>query len=85
MTFEQLIKTLDPDIYQRLKTAVELGKWPNGEKLSEEQRSLCMEAVIGYELEHLPPEQRTGFIDTKKTTACGHEEDESDEAPLRWE
>jgi len=85
VTFEELIKSLDPDIYLRLRTAVELGKWPNGERLSEEQRSLCMQAVIAYELDNLPPEERSGYIPPAASSACGHKDDEEQEQPLRWE
>ena len=44
MTLEQLIKALTPEIYQNLRTAIELGRWPDGRKLEAEQRELCMEA-----------------------------------------
>ena len=47
----------------RLRTAVELGKWPDGSLLTEQQRELCMQAVIMWESCHLDQAQRTGFID----------------------
>ena len=68
-----LLNNITPDIYQNLKRSVELGKWPNGERLSDEQKALCMQAVIAYEKKHLPPEQHTGYIETKKHTHCGSE------------
>jgi uncharacterized protein YeaC (DUF1315 family) len=85
--FEQLIASIDADTYQRLKTAVELGKWPNGQVLSREQKELSLQAVIAYETRHLPPEQRTGYIERNKPTACGHTDEETaeEELPLRWE
>lgn len=73
MTYEELIKRLDPAVYQSLKRALELGKWPDGRKLSDEQRSICMEAVIYYEDHHqVPVEERVGYLDrgTKAGTAC---------------
>ena len=30
MNIEQMLAILDPEIVSRLKTAVEIGKWPNG-------------------------------------------------------
>lgn len=67
MQFSDAIKKLTPDIYQALKTGVELGRWPNGQVLTNQQRSLSMEAVIRYEVEHqIPPEQRVGYIAPKK-------------------
>ncbi|AHI32086.1 MULTISPECIES: YeaC family protein [Marinobacter] len=73
MTYEELIKRLDPAVYQSLKRALELGKWPDGRKLSDEQRSICMEAVIYYEDHHnTPMEERVGYLDRgeKAGTAC---------------
>ncbi|MCW8193333.1 YeaC family protein [Proteobacteria bacterium 005FR1] len=86
MNFEQLIASIDADTYQRLKTAVELGKWPNGQSLTREQKELSLQAVIAFETRNLPPEQRTGYIERNKPTACGHSDDEvEEEVPLRWE
>jgi uncharacterized protein YeaC (DUF1315 family) len=86
VNFEQLIASIDADTYQRLKTAVELGKWPNGQTLTREQKELSLQAVIAYETRNLPPEQRTGYIERNKPTACGHTEDEvEEEVLLRWE
>ncbi len=39
MNIEQMLAVLDPEIVARLKTAVEIGKWPNGVALTQEQRS----------------------------------------------
>lgn len=84
MDFEQLIQSIDADIYQRLKTAVELSKWPSGEALTAEQKALSMQAVIVYENKHLGPSERSGYIEPRKPGACAHGDDEQ-EAPLRWE
>lgn len=73
MTYEELIKRLDPTVYQNLKRSLELGKWPDGRKLTDEQRSICMEAVIYYEdHHHIPQEERVGYLDRGKKagTAC---------------
>ena len=67
----ELLNNITPDIYQNLKRSVELGKWPTGDKLSTEQKQLCLQAIIAYEKKHLPPEQHTGYIETKKHTHCG--------------
>ena len=65
MDFKQLIEKLDPDIYQRLKRAVEIGKWPDGRVLTDEQKATSMQAVLAYELEHnVPNAERVGFLDT---------------------
>lgn len=69
MNIEQMLATLNPEIVQRLKTAVEIGKWPNGVALTQEQREICMQAVLAWEYTHLPEDERTGYIDK------GHKEE----------
>lgn len=72
MNFETMIQTMTPDVHASLKRAVELGKWPNGQRLSQEQRETCMRAVIAYDAANLPEEQRTGFIDRRKQDGSQH-------------
>lgn len=82
----QLINKLTPEIYRSLKRAIELGKWPDGRALSPEQRSLCLQAVIAYEHEHLPPEERTGYIAPRPHTHCASDQDVPDaDVPLKWQ
>ena len=57
----ELIDNISPTIYDSLKSAIELGKWPDGSRLSSDQVDKCMQAVILYEAEHLPQQRRTGF------------------------
>lgn len=63
MDYQTLIDSMSPDIYQNLKRAMEIGKWPDGRPLSGEQRALVMEALIAWGRKHLPEEQRVGYID----------------------
>jgi uncharacterized protein YeaC (DUF1315 family) len=69
---EAVLAALTPDIVDRLRTAVEIGKWPNGDRLTTEQRSTSMQAVIIWEMKNLPDNQRTGYIDKgkKEGEAC---------------
>ena len=59
---EQLIDLISPDIYQKLRTAVEEGNWESGEPLSQDQKEYCLQAIIAYEHRHVPIEERTGFM-----------------------
>jgi len=61
-TFSEMIENITPEIYQSLKLAVEIGKWPDGRKLTQEQKELSLQAVIAWELQNLPEEERTGYI-----------------------
>ncbi len=75
MKYEELIANMTPEIHQSLKRAIELGKWPTGQKLSAEQRETCMRAVITYDQKHLPEDQRTGYIDRTKNNGATHGSD----------
>ncbi|PCJ45369.1 MAG: hypothetical protein COA99_05020 [Moraxellaceae bacterium] len=66
MQFDEMINTITPEAYQNLKRAVELGKWPDGERLSKDQREQCMQAVIAYDAKHLSEDERVGQIDMGK-------------------
>lgn len=88
MNFDQLATGMTVDLYRQLKTAVEIGRWPNGEQLTEQQKQISLEAVLRYEIEHLPPEQRTGYITPKIGSHCGSKTDVVDYDPpqtLRWQ
>ncbi|MDG9886356.1 YeaC family protein [Pseudomonas putida CSV86] len=61
-TFAQMIENITPEIYQSLKLAVEIGKWADGRKLTAEQRELSLQAVIAWEMQNLPEDQRTGYM-----------------------
>lgn len=73
MTYEELIARLDPTVYRNLRQSVELGKWPDGRKMTPEQREISLEAIIYYEnLHNIPEQERTGYLDrgSKAGTAC---------------
>jgi uncharacterized protein YeaC (DUF1315 family) len=63
---EEILAALNPDIVANLKRAVELGKWPDGRRLTDEQRETCMHAVLLWEMKHLPEQERTGYIHKEK-------------------
>lgn len=72
MDFQHLIKQMNPEVYQQLKQSLELSKWPNGASLTQQQKEICMEAVIAYEHTHLTEDQRTGYVEKgKKITDKG--------------
>ncbi|MCA6064902.1 YeaC family protein [Thalassolituus marinus] len=77
MTLEELIKAMTPEIYQNMRSAIELGRWPDGRKLDEEQRALCMEAVIYYEqLNDLPASERVGYMEDACKSEGKHGDDD---------
>lgn len=75
MDFNTLIENITPEIYQNLKRAIEIGKWPDGSKVTREQLEHSMQAVIAYEQKHLPEQERVGFIDK------GHKDGDTCDSP----
>jgi len=65
-SFEELLASISPEIHSKLKQAIELGRWENGERLSKEQVELCMQAVIAYDEKYLSEEKKVGYIDRTK-------------------
>lgn len=88
MDYEQLIKQLNPDMVRNFKRAIEIGKWPDGTKVTAEQREHCMAAVLAYEQKFVDEKDRVGFIDRgskEEGEQCGDESTEPEgEKPLKW-
>lgn len=85
MDFQQLIARMDANTCAALKRAVEIGKFPDGRRLTDEQRELCMEAVLAWEVRNLPPEQHTGYIDRGSKAegeVCDSHDHAAEEKPL---
>ncbi|GAA3719261.1 DUF1315 family protein [Oceanisphaera sediminis] len=51
-SFQQAIQNMPEEVYQKLKTAVELGKWPDGAALTPEQKESSMQAVLLWQAMH---------------------------------
>lgn len=81
MSIEALLNNLNPQIIGSLKRAIELGKWPNGVSLTEQQRRLCAEAVANWEKRNLPAEAQVGYVPPKKTPCADKGEEEQ---KLTW-
>ncbi|MDR9890047.1 YeaC family protein [Pseudenterobacter timonensis] len=52
MNLEQMINSMTPEIYQRLLTAVETGKWPDGVALTAEQKENSLQLVMLWQARH---------------------------------
>lgn len=61
--FQTMIDSITPEILGNLKSAVETGRWPNGDRLTPEQVEHSMQVIIAYEARYFSEEHRTGFID----------------------
>lgn len=61
-SFLDMLRSITPEVYANLKTAVEIGKWADGRRLTQEQKELCLQAMIAWEQDNLPEEERTGYM-----------------------
>lgn len=57
MNINDMAHKLTPDVYERLKNAVETGKWPNGVALTAEQKQQSMQLVMVYQSQVLKSQQ----------------------------
>ena len=55
MDIEQIIDSMTPEVYQRLATAVELGKWPDGVALTPWDVAGASIALVGMAVIALQP------------------------------
>lgn len=62
MNKQTILDSLTPEIVDKFRTAIELGKWADGRKLTDEQRQTCMQAVMVWEHEYLDAKDRVGYI-----------------------
>jgi uncharacterized protein YeaC (DUF1315 family) len=61
--YDDMIDSITPETYQTMLRAIETGRWPNGDRLTEAQREHCMAAVIAWGERHLTEKERVGYID----------------------
>lgn len=86
MDFEDMIRNITPETYANLKRAVELGRWPDGTRLTKEQLEMSMQAVIAYDHHHHDEHERVGYIDRgikEEGEVCDSQNSEADK-PVRF-
>ncbi|MGI9274745.1 MAG: YeaC family protein [Endozoicomonas sp.] len=69
MQLKDFLGKMTPEIYHNLKQSLELGRWPDGSDMSVEQRDVSLQALIAWEHEHLPEEERIGYMPQKCQSA----------------
>ena len=58
-SLKELISLMTPNVYESVKTAIEIGKWHDGTRLNQQQGEHCMQILILYEARYLPEESHT--------------------------
>jgi uncharacterized protein len=82
MDYRKTIEDMPLETYERLRTALELGKWPDGKVLTPQQKEHAMQAVIAWGRMHLEEGEQVGFID--KGAKAGDVCDEPEVTSLNW-
>lgn len=59
-SIEVMLEQLTPEMIERIKSAIEIGKWPDGSSVKAEQLEHCMQLLILYEARNLSASERTG-------------------------
>lgn len=52
MELDEMIASMTPEVYQRLVTVVEIGKWPDGVALTPEQKENSLQLVLLWQARH---------------------------------
>ena len=58
-----VVEGMTREVYLRLRTSLEHGRWPDGRRMSAAQREHTMQLVIAWEARNLPPGERSGQVD----------------------
>lgn len=62
MDYSQTVASLTPQMIAKLKTAIELGRWENGDKLTSEQVESAMQAVMLWEAQNIGNKDNQPFV-----------------------
>ncbi|WP_119395674.1 YeaC family protein [Salinibius halmophilus] len=73
--YDEVLASLTPEMIDRFRTALELGKWPDGRVLTKEQKATTLQAVMVWEANNLPEAERTGYIERNACQSNKGEED----------
>jgi uncharacterized protein YeaC (DUF1315 family) len=76
-SFSELIERITPEMYADLRRAVELGRFPDGHRLSREQQADLLHTLLAWEQKNLPEHLRTGAMEQK---TCGSKTKNPDSA-----
>ncbi len=74
MSYRDTVEGMSQEMYKRFLNALELGRWPDGAKMTEVQRNQAMQAVILWGEIHLPEEDRVGFVDLGRKKSSSAEQ-----------
>ena len=80
----RMLEVLTPEVVGNLRKAIELGKWPDGKRLTREQLETSLQAVIAWESKHLPEAERSGYIEKKEKEGEGCDTPHPEHQPVKF-
>ena len=66
MSYSNSIENLNEDIIDKLKLAIEIGRWENGDKLTPEQIESSMQAVMLWQAKNIGNKTGEPFLVTQE-------------------
>ncbi len=63
MDIQEFINNINPQLHQVLRQSLELGRLPDGRRFDAEEKALLLQALIAWEQNNIPEEQRIGYIE----------------------
>ena len=85
MSYQDFVDKLDAQTIQKLNTAVEIGRWENGDRLTDKQRDDAMQAVMLWQASHKNIEASEPFkVNSKGEFRIGKGKT-FDETPLEFQ
>ncbi len=49
MDLKDIVSTMTPEVRENLSRAIEIGRWPDGSRLTEQQKADSMQALIAWD------------------------------------
>jgi uncharacterized protein YeaC (DUF1315 family) len=75
MEYNQLIAQLTPEVYLRLKAAIEIGKC--------RPKASCLEAILRYQSMKLDPQQHSGYMPDQCASSSSSAPKKTDEQVIK--
>jgi len=85
MEYGELVKQLTPELVATFKRALELGRWPDGRSLTQEQRESCLQAVIAFDANNLPEQERVGYINRRHKAGGECDDAVTETQTIKWD
>lgn len=71
MNYSDAVGGLTPHMIEKMKLAIEVGCWENGEKLTPEQLESAIQAVMLWQAKHQPSENEPFALDAQGNIVQG--------------